>query len=59
VLNLWARYRFHVGEGMKNYTDGYRDALLDLKHEIADRPEMTLKDVDTLLDELIQDLRLL
>ena len=42
---------------MKPYTEGYLDALLDLKHEVADRRQMTLRDVDTLLDELIQDLQ--
>jgi hypothetical protein len=39
---------------MKTYTDGYLDALLDIKNEIMDR---TVKELDTVLDEMIQDLR--
>lgn len=40
---------------MKTYTDGYRDALLDLRFEINDNP-FTLHDVKILIDELIADL---
>ena len=39
---------------MKTYTDGYLDCLLDIKNEIMDR---TIKELDTVLDEMIQDLR--
>ena len=40
---------------MKTYTDGYRDALLDIKNEMTDSL-MTITDVAILLDELLQDL---
>jgi hypothetical protein len=40
---------------VKTYTDGYRDALLDLKIEMTDSP-MTITDVNILLDELLADL---
>ena len=40
---------------MKTYTDGYRDALLDIKIELEDSP-MTITDVSVLLDELLADL---
>ena len=43
------------GQQMKTYTDGYRDALLDLKIEMTDSP-MTITDVGVLLDELLADL---
>jgi hypothetical protein len=39
---------------MKTYTDGYLDCLLDIKNEIMDR---SIKELDTVLDEMIQDLR--
>ena len=55
---LRARNRPYVGlfwgSRMKTYTDGYLDALLDIKNEIMDR---TVKELDTVLDEMIQDLR--
>ena len=44
-----------MGQSMKTYTDGYRDALLDIKIELEDSP-MTITDVSTLLDELLADL---
>jgi hypothetical protein len=44
-----------MGQGMKTYTDGYRDALLDIKIELEDSL-MTIKDVAILLDELLADL---
>ena len=40
---------------MKTYTDGYRDALRDIKIELEDSP-MTISDVSVLLDELLADL---
>lgn len=59
VPNMWPRNRLCMGQRrsqqMKTYTDGYRDALLDIKNEMTDSP-MTIKDVDILLDELLQDL---
>jgi hypothetical protein len=48
-----------MGQGMKTYTDGYKDALLDIKIEIEDNVVLTLADVSTLLDELLADLALL
>jgi hypothetical protein len=44
-----------MGQSMKTYTDGYRDALLDIKIELEDSP-MTITDVSILLDELLADL---
>ena len=41
---------------VKTYTDGYRDALLDIKIEIEDNAVLTLADVTILLDELLADL---
>ena len=55
MLNRWPSPRFYMGQGMKTYTDGYRDALLDIKNEMTDSP-MTIKDVAILLDELLADL---
>ena len=59
MLNLWARYWLYMGTcrgpKVKTYTDGYKDALLDIKIEIEDSP-MTIKDVAILLDELLADL---
>ena len=43
------------GPRVKTYTDGYRDALLDIKIELEDSP-MTITDVSILLDELLADL---
>lgn len=40
---------------MKTYTDGYRDALLDIKIEMDDSP-MTITAVAILIDELLADL---
>jgi hypothetical protein len=40
---------------VKTYTDGYKDALLDIKIEMEDSP-MTIQDVAILLDELLADL---
>ena len=40
---------------MKTYTDGYRDALLDVREDITDN-DLTIKDVVILLDELLADL---
>ena len=40
---------------MKTYTDGYRDALLDVREDIQDN-DLAIKDVVMLLDELLQDL---
>ena len=40
---------------MKTYTDGYRDALLDIKIEMDDSP-MTMTDMAILIDELLADL---
>lgn len=40
---------------MKTYTDGYKDALLDIKIELEDSP-MTIQGVAILLDELLADL---
>lgn len=44
------------GQRVKTYTDGYRDALLDVKIEIEDNPVLTLPDVTILLNELLADL---
>ena len=59
MLNLWARYWLRMGTcrgpRVKTYTDGYRDALLDIKIELEDSP-MTITDVSILLDELLADL---
>ena len=56
--HLWTRNRLYMGpcrgSKMKTYTDGYLDCLLDIKNEIMDR---TIKELDTVLDEMIQDLR--
>ena len=41
---------------MKTYTDGYRDALLDIKIEIEDNVVLTLADITILLNELLADL---
>ena len=43
------------GPRVKTYTDGYKDALLDIKIEMEDSP-MTIQDVAILLDELLADL---
>jgi hypothetical protein len=59
VLNLWTcnwlRMGTCRGPKVKTYTDGYKDALLDIKIEIEDSP-MTIQDVAILLDELLADL---
>lgn len=41
---------------MKTYTDGYRDALLDIKIEIDDNVVLTLADITILVNELLADL---
>ena len=59
MLNVWPRNWLRLGprrgSRVKTYTDGYRDALLDLKIEMTDSP-MTITDVSILLDELLADL---
>jgi len=59
LLNMWARYWLCLGSRrgprVKTYTDGYRDALIDVKSEIEDNV-MTITDVAILLDELLADL---
>ena len=46
-----------MGQGMKTtYTDGYRDALLDIKIDIEDNVVLTLADITILLNELLADL---
>ena len=59
MLNVWPCYWLYMGQyrrsRVKTYTDGYRDALLDIKIEIEDSP-MTISDVAILLDELLADL---
>ena len=45
-----------MGQSMKTYTDGYRDALLDIKIEIEDNVVLTLADITILLNELLADL---
>ena len=60
MLNVWPRYWLRMGQRrgqrVKTYTDGYRDALLDVKIEIEDNPVLTLADITILLDELLADL---
>lgn len=60
MLNVWPRNRLYLGPRrgpkVKTYTDGYRDALLDLKIEIEDNVVLTLADITILLNELLADL---